>query len=93
MSIILFEASSTSGAESLAAEANAGSLWGVSLGTTTKVSQYSNFALLELTQTRAFALTNAIPEDIELAVMDLDPVSFTGSDTNGKVWYLRGLIS
>jgi hypothetical protein len=92
MSILLFETSSTSGAESLAADAKAGSLWGVSMGTTTKVSQYKNFALLELTQTRAFALTNAIPEDIELAVMDLDAPSFTESDLSGKVWYLRGLL-
>ena len=92
MSLILFETSSTHEAEALAEEAKAGSLWGVSLGTTTKVSQYSNFALLELTQTRAFALTNAIPESVDMAVMDLDPPSFTASDTNGKVWFLRGLL-
>ena len=92
MSIILFETSSASGAESLAEDAKAGSLWGVSLGTTTKVSQFKNFALLELTQTRAFALTNAMPESIDMTVMDLDPPSFTATDASGKVWFLRGLL-
>ena len=91
MSLILFETSSSSTAESLAADANTGSLWGVSLGTTTEVSQYSNFVLLELTQTRALNLTNVIPEGVDMSLMDLDPPSFTSADMNGKVWYLRGM--
>ena len=92
MTLLLLEATSTSGATSIKADADTGTLYGVSLGTTTKSSTYSNLVLLELTQTRAFAICEALPADVESPMMDMNAVSFSSAEPNCQVWYLRGML-
>lgn len=69
-----------------------GTLWGISLGTTTKASSYSDYVLIECTKTRAFNLCNAAPEDVDIPILNNEPDSFTEVDQEWKVWYLRGKL-
>jgi hypothetical protein len=92
VSLLLLEASSTSGATAIKAEADTGTLYGVSLGTTTKSSTYSNLVLLELTQTRAFAVCEALPSGVISPLMDMSPDSFSAAGPDCQVWYLRGQL-
>jgi len=92
MTLLLLEANSTSGATSIKADADAGTLYGVGLGTTTKSSTYSNLVLLELTQTRAFAICEALPSDVEAPMMDMDMISFSSALPDEQAWFLRGKL-
>tara|TARA_R110002110_G_scaffold144795_4_gene334141 strand:+ start:257 stop:535 length:279 start_codon:yes stop_codon:yes gene_type:complete len=92
MTLLLLEATSTSGATAIKADADTGTLYGVSLGTTTKSSTYSNLVLLELTQTRAFAICEVLPADVESPMMDMDAVSFSSAGPDEQLWYLRGML-
>ena len=93
MAVILIIAGSSSAANSLVSEVETGTLWGISLGSTTKSAANSSWVGVECTATRAFDLCNAAPEDTDIPVLDLDPPSFTDSDDKCKVWYLRGKIA
>ena len=93
MATILINASKSSEANSLVSEVETGTLWGISLGTTTKSAANSSWVVVECTATRAFDLCNAAPEDSDIPVLDVDPPSFTDSDDKCKVWYLRGKIA
>ena len=90
--ICLFETTSTSAAEDLVAAIEAGALWGVDIGTTSKASSYSKFALVECTANRLLQITDVIPDDIFLSVTEDDISSFTDADASGKTWYLRGML-
>lgn len=92
MALLLLEATSTSKATAIKAEADAGALYGVSLGTTTKSATHSNLVLLELTQTRAFAICEVLPDEVESPMMDMGADSFSSASPDCQVWYLRGLI-
>ena len=92
MSLLLLEASSTANATAIKAEADTGTLYGVSLGTTTKSSTYSNLVLLELTQTRAFSLCEALPSGVISPSLDMNPDSFSAAGPDCQVWFLRGQL-
>jgi len=92
MTLLLLEATSTSGATAIKAEADTGTLYGVSLGTTTKAATYSNLVLLELTQTRAFAICEVLPDEVESPMMDMDAMSFSSAGPECQIWYLRGML-
>ena len=94
MSIILINCSSTYGAQSVVADVEAGELWGVSLGTTSKVSSYSNYVLIECTNTRNLALLDNCPEggsfSVEYSISE--PDSFSEGGPIQKAWFLRGKL-
>ena len=92
MTLLLLEATSTSGATAIKAEADTGTLYGVNLGTTTKSSTYSNLVLLELTQTRAFAICEVLPDEVESPMMDMDAMSFSSAGPECQIWFLRGKL-
>lgn len=92
MSLILIEANTSAAAEDIVAAVDAGELWGVDLGTTSKASSYSKFALVDLTSTRANAVTSAAPDAFFVTLQISAPESFTDSTTDQKAWYLRGKL-
>ena len=59
MTILLIKCSSSSTAQQVVADVQAGELWGVDMGTTSKVSAYSNYTLIECTKTRHLNLFDA----------------------------------
>lgn len=94
MYLLLIEATSSATADDLMAQIAAGSLFGVSLGTTTKSSSYSNYILLEATATRCLNISEAaLSEDVDVPRMDMGVVSFTDAGEDEKMWFLRGMIS
>ena len=59
MTILLIKCSSSSTAQQVVADVEAGELWGVDMGTTSKVAAYSNYCLIECTETRHLNLFDA----------------------------------
>ena len=94
MTVILIDCSSSSGANSVVAAVESGELWEVDMGTTSKVSSYSTYALIECTNTRNLALMDNCPEDgsftIEYSMNE--PDSFTEGGPVSKTWFLRGKL-
>ena len=78
----------------IVAAVEAGELWGVDMGTTSKASSYSDYALIECTNTRNLALMDACPEGetytVEYSIST--PDSFTETDGVSKSWFLRGML-
>ena len=94
MYLLLIETTSSAAADDLMDQIATGSLFGVSLGTTTKSSSYSNYILLEATKTRSLSISEAaLSEDVDIPRMDMGVVSFTDAGKNEKMWYLRGMLS
>ena len=93
MAIILIETTSPSAADDIVEAVEAGTLWGVDMGTTSKAAAYSDRALVECTKTRAGNLLFGCPENATVSVYDENPSTFTGATEHGQIWYLRGLIS
>ena len=83
--------SSSSAAEQVVTDVEAGELWGVDLGTTSKASTYSNYVLVQATATRSNAIYNSLPDSVE-NVLQQDPGSFTDASEEHKAWYLRGKL-
>ena len=92
MDVILFETASTSAAEDIVTAVEAQQLWGVDMGTTSKSSSYSNYAVVEATATRVSNLIAAMPEAVSMEVHIHDVYSFTDASSEEKLWYLRGKI-
>ena len=92
MDIILLETSSSAAAEDIVAAVQAQSLWGVDMGTTSKASSYSSYAVVEATATRVSNLFPAMPEDVSMEVHIHDVYSFTDASSEEKLWYLRGQL-
>lgn len=94
MTIILVNCTSTYGAQSLVTDVEAGDLWGVNMGTTSKVSSYSHYALIECTNTRNLALMDNCPEDgtFTIEYSRNEPDSFSESEPSSKAWFLRGKL-
>ena len=92
--ITIIECSSAAAAQEVVSDVEAGELWGVNMGTTSKVSSYSKWALVEATKTRNYALLDSVPEgerfQIRLSVTEVS--SFTESGLESKIWFLRGKI-
>jgi hypothetical protein len=78
--------------DAIVTDIDSGTLWGVSLGTTTKRSTYSDYVLVECTKTRSENLFEACPESVSMNFLQAAPESFTESDQVSKVWYLRGML-
>ena len=62
MTYILINCTSTGRAQDVETAANAGQLWGVDMGTTSKAASYGNYALIECSKTRNLALIDAMPQ-------------------------------
>ena len=92
MDVILFETASTSAAEDIVTAVEAPQLWGVDMGTTSKSSSYSNYAVVEATATRVSNLIAAMPEAVSMEVHIHDVYSFTDASSEEKLWYLRGKL-
>ena len=94
MAMALIQCSSSSTASTLVEEVETGELWGVSLGTTTRVTKYANFCLLAITETRAMELysVNPLPETYEFQGIHSYVDSFSESGSEYKMWYLRGKL-
>lgn len=92
--VTLIKCSSSSVAQDVVDDVAAGELWGVDMGTTSKASSYSNYALVESTQTRCFALLDSVhdPEKYDIELSQSDVGSFTEASLEWKMWYLRGKI-
>ncbi len=89
MAILLIN---TTTPDTLVAEIDTGTLWGVSLGTTTKRSTYSDYVLIECTKTRSDDLFESCPETAEIDLCQSSPGSFTASDLISRAWFLRGML-
>ena len=85
--ITMIRCSSTVTAQEVVSDVKAGQLWGVDMGTTSKASSYSNYALVESNKTRNYALLESVPEgdkfDIQISTIHCD--SFTDSDLESKI--------
>jgi hypothetical protein len=92
MDIILFETASSAAADEIVAAVQAQSLWGVDMGTTSKATSYSNYAVVEATATRVSNLLGAMPENVGMEVHVHDIYSFTDASSEEKLWYLRGKL-
>lgn len=92
MDIILFETASSAAADDIVAAVQAQSLWGVDMGTTSKATSYSNYAVVEATATRVSNLLGAMPENVGMEVHIHDIYSFTDASSEEKLWYLRGKL-
>jgi len=92
--ITIIKCSSSSAAQEVVSNVEAGELWGVNMGTTSKASSYSNYALVESTKTRNYALLESVPEGdkFDIQFSEIDCNSFTESELEGKTWFLRGKI-
>ena len=94
MTILTIKCSSSTTAQTVVTAVDAGELWGVNMGTTSKVSSQSNHVLIECTNTRNLALLDACPEGetyiVEYSISD--PDSFTETDAISKSWFLRGKL-
>ena len=94
MTLIAIKCSSASVAEQVVADVQAGELFGVDMGTTSKAVSYSSFALIECTKTRNLKIWDA-EVDIEkyhLFYQTSDPDSFTDAPADWKIWFLRGML-
>tara|TARA_R110000751_G_scaffold227157_3_gene329067 strand:+ start:458 stop:745 length:288 start_codon:yes stop_codon:yes gene_type:complete len=94
MTILTIKCSSSTTAAAVVSEVQAGALWGVDLGTTSKVASQSNYVLIECTNTRNLALLDACPMS-ETCVIEYslsDPDSFGQTDAVSKSWFLRGRL-
>tara|TARA_A100001515_G_scaffold35499_1_gene27676 strand:+ start:7865 stop:8149 length:285 start_codon:yes stop_codon:yes gene_type:complete len=92
MDVILFKASSASAADDIVEAVAAQELWSVDMGTTSKASSYSNFALVECTATRATNLLGSIPDNVDFEMHVHNISSFSHAACEEKLWYLRGMI-
>ena len=86
--------SSASAAQGVVEDVQAGELWGVSMGTTSKAASYSNYALVDATQTRTLALLDSVPDEDKFAIQSslIDADSFSDAELVWKVWFLRGRL-
>jgi len=89
MAIILLK---TTTPAALIAEIDTGKLWGVSLGTTTKRSTYSDYVLIDCTETRSEKLSEAVPDSVDMDFLQAAPDSFTEAGLIEKAWFLRGKL-
>jgi len=92
MDVILIKTGNSAGANEIVEAVELGTLWGVDMGTTSKASSYSNFALVECTATRAINLLGLIPENTEFEMHLHEVYSFTEASSEEKLWFLRGMI-
>lgn len=92
MALLLIETNTTASAEDIVTAVEAGQLWGVDMGTTSKASSYSKFALVDLTSSRAHKVTSEAPDEVFVTLQIDTPSSFTDSTTEQKAWYLRGKL-
>ena len=92
--ITLIKCTSAAAAQQIVTDVQEGELWGIDMGTTSKASAYSNFALVESNKTRNYALLESVPEgdkfDIQISTIQCD--SFTEAELDFKIWFLRGKI-
>ena len=92
--ITLIRCAGSLAAQQIVTNVEAGELWGVDMGTTSKASSYSNYALVESNKTRNYALLESVPEgdafEIQLSTIQCD--SFTEAELDFKIWFLRGKI-
>ena len=94
MTVLFIRCSSSSTAQQIVTDVEAGELWGVDMGSTSKVAAYSNYALIECTETRHLNLIDAEKDldKYEITYGTTDPDSFTEAPADWKVWFLRGKI-
>ena len=94
MTSLLIKCSSSSAAQQVVTDVQAGELWGVDMGTTSKVAAYSNYALIDCNKTRHVGLFDA-DKDLdryEITYATTEPDSFSEAPIDWKTWYLRGMI-
>mgnify|MGYP003131593302 CR=1 FL=1 len=87
---LLFDAGSTK--DTVVSAIEAGELWGVSLGTTTKYSTEGTWILVQATETRCDNLLLAIPEEVAYASFLIAAPSVSDADSDGISWYLRAKL-
>ena len=86
----LIKTSSSSAADQGVADALAGSLWGVSMGTTSQAAAYGNYAVVAATNTRMSALEDVVPEGAELTLLISGVEAFTNRSDSAMFWSLLG---
>jgi hypothetical protein len=93
MAFLLYETTSASAAQDIVEAVVAGELWGYSnFGTTTKVSSYSDYVLIELTESRSMELSDYKPDNVNEIMWSKNENSFSDADANEKLWYLRAKL-
>ena len=90
--VILLKTSSTQAADDIVEAVAAQELWSVDMGTTSKASSYSAYALIECTATRAISVLGAIPDGVDFEMHVHNICSFSDAAYEEKLWYLRGKI-
>jgi hypothetical protein len=94
MTLIAIQCSSVPVAEQLVSDVQAGEVWGIDMGTTSKAVSYSNFVLIECTKTRNLNIYNA-EKDLDryqVCYGTTAPDSFTEARLDWKIWFLRGRL-
>ena len=90
---LFLDTTSSSAASDIVSDAESGTLWGVDLGTTTKIASYSDKVFILATRTRVDALVESRPEGVEDVALFADMRSFTDGAIDEQVWYLYGVAS
>tara|TARA_R100000234_G_scaffold114461_1_gene89661 strand:+ start:80 stop:379 length:300 start_codon:yes stop_codon:yes gene_type:complete len=92
--LTFIKCSSSFAAQQIVDDVEAGELWGVDMGTTSKASSYSNYALVESNKTRNISLYKSLPDGdaFEIPYSTIDCLPFTESDQKFKISFLRGKI-
>lgn len=90
---LFLDTTSSSAASDIVSDAGSGTLWGVDLGTTTKVVSYSDKVFILASRTRIDALIQSRPEEVEEIADFSEMRSFTEGGVDDQIWYLYGMAS
>ena len=94
INITFIQCLNASTANGVVSDVEAGNLWGVSMGTTSKAVSHSNYVLIQATQARTLELLDYVPDEevfnIQSSLIDAD--SFSDADLDWKIWFLRGIL-
>ena len=87
----LIRTKSSAAADQIVTDVGAGSLWGVSMGTTSEAASYSNRAIVTATSNRMTDLEDAAPEDVELLLTIAGVEAFSNRSDSAQFWCLLGI--
>jgi len=88
---MLVQVTGSSAADQVVADVTAGSLWSVSMGTTSKAASYSDLVVVTATETRMAQLEDTAPEEVEILLIIKGVEAFSNRSDSAKFWSLLGI--
>jgi len=81
-------------AQSVVSDVEAGELWNVSMGESSKAASHSNYALIDSTESITLALLDNVPDEEKFDIQSslIDAESFSDASLDWKIWFLRGIL-